>query len=199
MKSYALGLLVAPWLLLGMVALADVKRSSFNITDPNSPQMAFLVVGTASELPPAGNQLGDTAFASDSTKHYRWNGVAWISIVDDGGPVTNTNFSATGIGSTGTITAEPGSTDGSGQMILTPGGAGLGRIGTATLVFVYLGTNRPVCLATLANGTGAWVTGNDGVYVDVATSPSLMKLDWVNNNNLIAGSTYKINYICRRK
>jgi Periplasmic copper-binding protein (NosD) len=101
---------------------------------------------------------------------------------------------AAGLGA-GTATAQAGSTDFSGVVVLSPGSSA-GALGTLTLSYnvPFNGVHVPVVVATLQDGTSPWTTGTSQVRVTSSSSTSC-GLAWVNGSPLIAGATYAIAYV----
>jgi hypothetical protein len=99
------------------------------------------------------------------------------------------------LGRSGAATAQPGSTDFSGVIVLVPG-AGAAASGTVTLTYIvpYNGVNSPVVVATLHDGRLAWTARAAQVRVTSSTSSSCT-LEWVNASPLAAGATYAIAYV----
>jgi hypothetical protein len=112
-----------------------------------------------------------------------------------GGAATPT-ASVTGAGTTGAIVVDTGSSDLAAILTITPGGSSIAASGAAVLTFstgngVY-GTNTPVVIVELANGTGTW-SARATALVSSTISTTSVTINWDNNAvALTSGSTYKI-------
>lgn len=122
-----------------------------------------------------------------------------------GGTVPTILAGFTGLGTTGTCTVMAGSSDVSGTIVLTPGGAGIAVAGVLDLVLgVPLpDTNPPTPIAVLGDYTGSW-SNNAGLraYINFGeTSPwGKIRIIWANNGVAPgAGLEFRINYHIIRK
>src|SRR5208283_8763 len=111
----------------------------------------------------------------------------------------STTCSATGIGSLGACSLDTGSIDTQGAMLLSPSGAGLSSLGTATITFsIPLGTNNPACIFNLSDvGSVAW--NPRATVIPQASSTSAQTVNWDNNGvnlGITPGSMYRIAYQC---
>lgn len=106
----------------------------------------------------------------------------------------------TGCGATGTVSLGTGSNDSNGVMNIAVAGGGPAANGTATLTFnATLGTNTPVCVAMLGDGTDVW-NARATVQRSGGGANTAYIFKWDNNAvALTAGQTYAILYHCIAK
>lgn len=103
----------------------------------------------------------------------------------------------TGAGSTGTCTNHStNNTPGKGNIVITPGGTGIGSAGAVDVTWSFLIGNSSIsCQAWLSNSTGVWDTGATLTVTDSARTT--MRIFWKNAAvTLTSGSAYWINYRC---
>jgi len=111
-------------------------------------------------------------------------------------------FAVTGFGTGPTITVQTGSTDAAGAVTITAGTTP-GSSGTFTLTFTTgngaYGTNPPVCIFGLVNGTGSWNALAQEPIVQTPTTTSVIA-NWADNSvALTATSTYGFVWSCYGK
>lgn len=116
---------------------------------------------------------------------------------------TAPTFAVTGFGTSPTITIQTGSTDAAGAVTITAGTTP-GSSGTFTLTFTTTisgayGTNPPVCIFGLVNGTGSWnALAQEPIITSSATTA--VSVNWADNSiALTAGQTYGFVWSCYGK
>jgi len=184
-------------------------------------QWAELWADTNSGTGPQGFLIGITTdkpllFAQNATR--RWqiiSGGAFVPFSDNAYDIGSTSArvravysgrvvtgaatptaSVTGAGTTGAIAVDTGSSDMAAILTITPGGTGIAATGTAVLTFSTgngaYGTNTPVVIVELANGTGTW-NARATAIVSSTISTTSVTINWDNNAVALTGSqTYKM-------
>ena len=115
---------------------------------------------------------------------------------------TAPTFAVTGFGTGPTVTVGAGSTDAAGSVLITAGTTP-GSSGTFTLTFSTIagayGTNPPVCIFGLQNGTGSWNALAQEPVIQTPTTTSVVG-NWADNSvPLTAASTYGFIWSCYGK
>jgi hypothetical protein len=137
--------------------------------------------------------------ASDSSAGNRFEKAVILTSVKtethSGGTNSAPTVAATNLGTGGSVTLQPGSTDFSGVIVLQAG-TGAQASGQVTLSFnvPYTGTNPPVVVVTLQDGTTPWAQGTSQVRV-LSSSGQSCVLAWVNGSALANAKTYEIAYV----
>jgi hypothetical protein len=177
----------------GSSAIGALKL--FNSTNNNYINFSAGVTGANLDftLPTAYPTTSGSALVCSATGVMSWSTgglvVGRIAVVGTAPTVTGTGF-----GTGPTITVETGSTDTAIVVVITAGTTP-GKTGTLTITFAStFGTNAPVAVVGLGNGT----TGTPGIwdntaYIRVASSSTTqIVFNWFNGNaSLVAGSTYR--------
>lgn len=107
-----------------------------------------------------------------------------------------------GLGSTGTLAIQTGSTDEAGKIVLSPAGAAPGSTGNIVLTFstgsAYGGT-APICIPSCEYGPDTWPNGSSCLIE--ASSTTSVTIRWNSATSaaataLVAGNNYIVSYIC---
>jgi hypothetical protein len=101
----------------------------------------------------------------------------------------------TGLGASGTVAVDAGSSDLAGSITLSPAGAGTAGTGNLTLTFNAVYANAPVVIAIGSVGSTSWV---DGPVMQTQPAAASCLIRWMNGpaaTALTAGQTYKIHYV----
>jgi hypothetical protein len=140
-----------------------------------------------------------SSFVTDSSAGSRFEKAVILTSLKTtthtGDPSSAPSVTSSNLGTGGSATLQAGSTDFSGVIVLTPG-SGASTTGNVTISFnvPYVGTNAPIVVATLQDGTNPWSHGTSQVRV-FASSGQSCTLTWVNSSALTANKTYLISYV----
>jgi hypothetical protein len=155
-------------------------------------------ITTAAVIAPAGTLSGSTLASGVTASSLTSFGAQLKSV----GSAPTCAFS-TGGGTSPSCALETGSTDSTGTMTITTGSGSPGSAGTITLTFnATLGTNSPVCVASLTKGATDWsVSSTVRVTTQSTTAPVFT---WNSQSAtalvaLTASTNYKISYLCYAK